>query len=143
MFIESLGYLRLFHFQVHVASINLKPTFEYVTVPKAAQHAFLKAKVTNSSTFAFLSGPANVFLDQSYVTETTLSSTAPLEDFSCSLGEQDLYLLYFFICCLFTYLLILLLFYLLLLFYFFRCGSFGESLVQANQAVSGGEWYSV
>ena len=118
------------HFQVHVATINLKPTFEYVTVPKVAQHAFLKAKVTNSSSYAFLSGPANVFLDQSYVTETTLGSTAPLEDFSCSLGASLSFVFVFF-------------FFYFLIYFPVRGGSFSESFVQANQAVSGGKWHSV
>lgn len=72
--------------QVHVATIGLKPTFEYDTVPKLTQHAFLRAKVVNDSNYPFLAGPANVFLDQSYVTETNLSSTSPKEEFSCSLG---------------------------------------------------------
>ena len=75
--------------QVHVATVNLKPTFEYDTVPKLAQHAFLRAIVTNDSRYPFLAGPANVFLDQSYVTETTLNSVSPNEEFSCSLGELD------------------------------------------------------
>lgn len=73
--------------KVHIASISLKPTFEYDTVPKLAQHAFLRAKVTNNSTYPLLGGPANVFLDKSYVTETTLNSTSPKEEFSCSLGK--------------------------------------------------------
>ena len=70
-----------------VANFQLKPTFEYDTVPKLAQHAFLRAKVQNNSTYPLLAGPANVFLDQSYVTETTLPSTSPKEEFSCSLGQ--------------------------------------------------------
>ncbi len=69
-----------------MATINLKPTFEYDMVPKLAQHAFLRAKVIYDSSYPFLAGPANVFLDQSYVTETTLSSCSPKEEFSCSLG---------------------------------------------------------
>lgn len=72
---------------MHVATVDLKPTFEYDTVPKLAQHAFLRAIVTNNSRYPFLAGPANVFLDQSYVTETTLNSVSPKEEFSCSLGE--------------------------------------------------------
>ena len=74
-----------------MATINLKPTFEYDTVPKLAQHAFLRAKVINDSKYPFLAGPANVFLDQSYVTETTLSSTSPKEEFSCSLGQFSMH----------------------------------------------------
>ena len=81
----------LYPIQVHVATVDLKPTFEYDTVPKLAQHAFLRAKVTNDSHYPFLAGPANVFLDQSYVTETTLSSVSPSEEFSCSLGEFGLH----------------------------------------------------
>ena len=73
--------------QVSIGTIDLKPTFEYDTVPKLAQHAFLRARVKNDSRFPFLAGPANVFLDQSYVTETTLSSVSPGEEFSCSLGK--------------------------------------------------------
>ena len=55
-------------------------------MPKLAQHAFLRAKVKNDSPYPFLAGPANVFLDQSYVTETMLNSVSPNEEFSCSLG---------------------------------------------------------
>ena len=64
----------------------MKPTFEYETVPKLSQHAFLKAKVKNESHYPLLAGPANVFLDQSFVTKTSLKSVSPNEEFSCSLG---------------------------------------------------------
>ncbi len=74
---------------MHVAQIDLKPTFEYDTVPKLAQHAFLRAKAVNNSQYPFLSGPSNVFLDNSYVTETTLASVSPNEEFGCSLGEYQ------------------------------------------------------
>ena len=73
--------------QVAIATIPLQPSFEYDTVPKQVQHAFLRAKVTNESSYPLLAGPANVFLDQAYVTETTLPSVAPNEEFSCSLGK--------------------------------------------------------
>ncbi len=72
-----------------MAQIDLKPTFEYDTVPKLAQHAFLRAKAINNSQYPFLSGPSNVFLDNSYVTETTLASVSPNEEFGCSLGEYQ------------------------------------------------------
>ena len=73
--------------QVAIATIPLRPTFEYDTVPKQIQHAFLRAKVTNTSRYPLLEGSANVYLDQSYVTETRLTSVAPQEEFSCSLGD--------------------------------------------------------
>lgn len=55
--------------QVSVAAVNLTPHFEYETVPKLAAHAFLKAKAKNESPYAFLEGPANVFLDNNFVTK--------------------------------------------------------------------------
>lgn len=78
----------LVHLQVSIVMIELKPTFEYETVPKLSQHAFLKAKVKNESRYHLLSGPANVFLDQSFVTKTCLSNVSPQEEFSCSLGKD-------------------------------------------------------
>ena len=72
--------------KVSIATIQLKPTFEYETVPKLSQNAFLKAKVKNDSEYPLLSGPANVFLDNSFVTRSCLNNVSPQEEFSCSLG---------------------------------------------------------
>ena len=69
-----------------MTTIDLKPIFEYETVPKLSQHAFLKAKVKNESRYPLLAGPASVFLDQSFVTKTTIPIVSPQEEFSCSLG---------------------------------------------------------
>ena len=80
-------YILVVPLQVAIATIPLRPTFEYDTVPKQVQHAFLRAKVTNTSRYPLLEGSANVYLDQSYVTETKLTSVAPQEEFSCSLGD--------------------------------------------------------
>lgn len=74
--------------QVSICTIDLKPTFEYETVPKLSQHAFLKAKVKNESRYPLLAGPANVFLDQAFVTKTSLNNVSPQEEFSCSLGNS-------------------------------------------------------
>ena len=87
MCIKNNNVLMHCFFKVSVATINLKPTFEYETVPKLSQHAFLKAKVKNESHYPLLAGPANVFLDQSFVTKTSLKSVSPKEEFSCSLGK--------------------------------------------------------
>ena len=58
-------------FQVSVAIIDLKPTFEYECVPKRSQHAYLKAKVKNTSAYALLAGPTNVFLDNNFIAKVT------------------------------------------------------------------------
>ncbi|XP_065920409.1 protein F37C4.5-like [Dysidea avara] len=72
--------------KVSVGTADLSPTFEYETVPKMAPHAFLKATVKNNSKYPFLAGPANVFLDQTFVTDTSLKAVSPGEEFSVSLG---------------------------------------------------------
>jgi uncharacterized protein (TIGR02231 family) len=64
----------------------LKPDFEYETVPRKNTHAYIKAKVTNSSEYLMLSGPANVFFDNNFVAKTDLKSYSPQEEFECSLG---------------------------------------------------------
>lgn len=72
--------------KVSVGTVELSPHFEYETVPKLAPHAFLKATVKNDSKYSFLAGAANVFLDQTFVTDTTLDAVSPGEEFSVSLG---------------------------------------------------------
>ena len=74
-----------FH-KVSIGILNLKPEFEYETVPKKTPYAFLKAKIKNTSTYAILAGPANVFLDNNFVAKTQLQSTGPQGEFVCSLG---------------------------------------------------------
>ena len=69
----------------------MSPNFEYETVPKMAPHAYLKATVKNSSKYSFLTGAANVFLDQTFVTDTTLNAVSPGEQFSVSLGRTHHY----------------------------------------------------
>lgn len=72
--------------KVTIGIINLTPEFEYETVPKMATYAFLKAKVTNTSEYSLLAGPANVFLDNNFIAKTDLKSYSPQEEFFCSLG---------------------------------------------------------
>ncbi len=58
-------------FQVSVAIVDLKPTFEYECVPKRTNHAYLKAKVKNTSPYALLAGPTNIFLDNNFIAKVT------------------------------------------------------------------------
>ena len=94
--------------KVSIGIINLKPEFEYETVPKKNAYAYIKAKVTNTSEYSLLSGPANVFFENNFVDKvqlflfiffkffpsklnllffkTELKSYSPQEEFTCSLG---------------------------------------------------------
>ncbi|BFZ24971.1 hypothetical protein BsWGS_28010 [Bradybaena similaris] len=72
--------------KVTVAIIELKPALTYLTVPKVVPHAFLQAKVVNSSQYTLLPGRTNIFLDNSFVAKADINAVAPKEEFECSLG---------------------------------------------------------
>ncbi|KAI8923735.1 hypothetical protein BC831DRAFT_551945 [Entophlyctis helioformis] len=73
--------------KVTISIINLKPTFEFATVPKIAERVYLRAKVKNESDFALLQGPCAVYLDGSFVAKSDLGkSVSPFESFDVSLG---------------------------------------------------------
>ncbi|CAF1033344.1 unnamed protein product [Brachionus calyciflorus] len=72
--------------KVSIAIIDLSPEFEYETVPRKNNHAYIKAKVKNISEYTLLSGPANVFLDNNFVSKTFLNSYSPQEELDLSLG---------------------------------------------------------
>lgn len=55
--------------KVSICQLDFQPEFEYFSTPKAVAHAFLKVKAKNESPYAFLAGPANVFLDNNFVTK--------------------------------------------------------------------------
>ncbi|XP_059165449.1 protein F37C4.5-like [Physella acuta] len=72
--------------KVTVAIIDLKPTLSYLTIPKVVPHAYLQAKVTNSSPYTLLAGRTNIFLDNSFVAKAEINAVSPKEEFECSLG---------------------------------------------------------
>ena len=63
--------------------------FQYTIVPKLSTYAYLKAEITNKSDYVFLSGNANVFFDNSFVTETNLKNVQSEEKFYVSLGVDQ------------------------------------------------------
>ncbi|MDF7798232.1 mucoidy inhibitor MuiA family protein [Pontiellaceae bacterium B1224] len=72
--------------RVAVSSAMLPSSFRYSVVPKLDAHAYLKAKAVNTSGHPFLAGNANIFLDGSYVTTSSLSLVPPEEEFWVFLG---------------------------------------------------------
>ena len=66
----SLTCLMLVHtldFQVTVALIDLSPELSYTSVPRLSPHSFLQAKAKNTSHYAMLAGPSNIFLDNNFI----------------------------------------------------------------------------
>lgn len=67
---------------------ELQAHFEYKTVPRKAAFAYLIAKVTNNSEYAFLPGKSNIFFDNNFVATTDFKSVSPREEFTCDLGRD-------------------------------------------------------
>lgn len=53
--------------KVSIGVINLKPDFEYESVPRKSPNVFIRAKVKNDSNYLILPGLANVFFDNNLV----------------------------------------------------------------------------
>ncbi len=75
--------------QVSIFNKTFKAKMRYSVIPKIAEHAYLKAQVTNNTVFPLLAGPANVFLDSNFVAHSRLKSVAPKEEFWTYLGVDN------------------------------------------------------
>ncbi len=63
--------------RVTIANEVFGGTYRYSAVPKLSPHVYLKAKMTNTSDYAFLPGTSNIYLDGSYVGEAQLDLVPP------------------------------------------------------------------
>ena len=65
-----LGYAFIVYsikFQVTIALIDLSPELSYTSVPRLSPRSFLQAKAKNTSHYAMLAGPSNIFLDNNFI----------------------------------------------------------------------------
>jgi uncharacterized protein (TIGR02231 family) len=72
-----------------IASFTMKGSYEYVTVPKLAEYAYLVAKVANEAVYPLLGGEANVFLGPEYIGTSELKYVGPGEMFDLYLGVDE------------------------------------------------------
>lgn len=63
--------------------------YSYSTVPKLSLYAYLKGKAKNTSDFPLLPGPTNIYVDNSYISSSTMELVAPDEEFWTSLGIDE------------------------------------------------------
>lgn len=63
--------------------------FRYSTAPKLSPYAYLKTKVKNASDFPLLPGKTNIFLDNNFVANASMSQVAPGEEFWTFLGVDS------------------------------------------------------
>jgi uncharacterized protein (TIGR02231 family) len=72
-----------------VTNLDLQAALDYVTAPKIAEEAYLRAKITNTSDSIFLPGTANIFHEDDFVGTTSLETVVPTEEFEVQLGVDD------------------------------------------------------
>jgi uncharacterized protein (TIGR02231 family) len=72
-----------------VTNLDLQAALDYVTVPKIAEEAYLRAKITNTTESILLPGPANIFHEDEFVGTTSLETVVPTEEFEVQLGVDD------------------------------------------------------
>jgi len=75
--------------KVNILIEDLSAEFTYAIIPKLSQYAYLKAKIKNETEYPFLPGETNIFLDGSFVANSTLKLIAPTEEFETSLGVDE------------------------------------------------------
>jgi uncharacterized protein (TIGR02231 family) len=68
---------------------TLEAHFRYSTVPKLARFAYLKAKAKNTTGYPFLAGETNVFMDNQFVSSSSIDVIAPGEEFWTFLGVDE------------------------------------------------------
>lgn len=75
--------------RVTVSIEKMDATFEYETVPKLSEFAYLKGDVKNSAEYPLLAGRMNVFVDDSFIGTSSIGTTAPAENINLSLGIDE------------------------------------------------------
>ena len=71
---------------VDIAQHEAEATYEYYVAPALRQDAFLTARMTNWEALNLLSGPANLFFDETFVGETYLDIENVSDTLDLSLG---------------------------------------------------------
>jgi hypothetical protein len=68
---------------------GLKAELDYLTAPRIAPEAYLRATITNNSEYTVLPGEASVFHENDFVGKTQLEMIAPNDEFKVQLGIDD------------------------------------------------------
>ncbi|MEI6312216.1 MAG: DUF4139 domain-containing protein [Bacteroidota bacterium] len=83
--IESDGKFHL----VNMNSYSLQAIYEYQTIPKLDQAAFLLAKVTDYGKYNLIPGDANIFLEGSYIGQSVINPFTMGDTMLLSLGRDE------------------------------------------------------
>jgi uncharacterized protein (TIGR02231 family) len=69
--------------------LALPAEFEYYTLPRSGQQAYLTGKLANTSDFVFLAGDGNTYVGDEYTGSTWLPNIAPQESTLLSFGIDE------------------------------------------------------
>jgi uncharacterized protein (TIGR02231 family) len=72
-----------------VTTLDMEAQLDYVTVPKLAEEAYLRAKIKNTSALILLPGSANIFHEADFIGRTAIKTVVPNEEFEAQLGVDD------------------------------------------------------
>ncbi len=72
-----------------ITTLDLAAQLDYITAPKLAAEAYLRAKIKNASEFVLLSGSANIFHGADFVGATELERITSNEEFEAQMGVDD------------------------------------------------------
>jgi uncharacterized protein (TIGR02231 family) len=75
--------------KIPIAFEKLAAQFEYTAVPRLKPHAYLRAKVTNTTEYPFMAGDINVFFGNNFVGSSAIGTVIPSEKFDASLGVDE------------------------------------------------------
>jgi uncharacterized protein (TIGR02231 family) len=76
-------------YTVTITEVSFPAVLRYSAVPKLTQHAYLKAKVINTTDYPLLPGETAIYLDNAFVAKGTMGLVAPTEEFWTFLGADD------------------------------------------------------
>jgi uncharacterized protein (TIGR02231 family) len=74
--------------QVSIATFTFEAETSYVTVPRAESVMHLACAVRNTSDYRLLPGPVSVYVDDSFVSKTSIQTVDAGDTFRCTLGPD-------------------------------------------------------
>ncbi|CAF1935080.1 unnamed protein product [Rotaria magnacalcarata] len=74
--------------KVTIGVLDLTSTFTYTVVPKLSLHAYLKASTVNTSDKQLLAGPVSVFMDNNFITHSSIENVCIGDTFELPLGTD-------------------------------------------------------
>ncbi|CAF3684097.1 unnamed protein product [Rotaria sp. Silwood1] len=74
--------------KVTIGVLELTSTFTYTVVPKISLYAYLKASTVNTSDKQLLAGPVSVFMDNNFITHSSIDNVCIGDTFDLPLGTD-------------------------------------------------------